>query len=101
MSRHQANAEDRELLRQEIARCWPRAREYWSGFLLLSDPLEDPRQTSIAQIDLLSRQVSLNPRHILYRQLTDCVEALLAHEIGHHVRYPGTFQTQARLRILE
>jgi len=29
------------------------------------------------------------------------VEALLAHEIGHHVRFPGTLQTQARLRILE
>lgn len=33
--------------------------------------------------------------------LEDCLEALLAHEIGHHVRWPGTLGVQARLRLME
>src|SRR5262249_22848535 len=33
--------------------------------------------------------------------LHDCVEGLLSHEVGHHVRYPGTLAVEARLRILE
>jgi hypothetical protein len=93
--------DQREHLRQEIARCWPLAQAYWSRFLLLGQPIDDSSQMSIAQIDLLSRQVSLNVDLILSRKLIGSVEALLAHEIGHHVRFPGTLQTQARLRILE
>ena len=96
-----AKHDQREHLRQEIARCWPLAQAYWSHFLLLGHPIDDSSQPSIAQIDLLSRQVSLNVDQILARKLIGSVEALLAHEIGHHVRFPGTLQTQARLRILE
>ncbi len=43
----------------------------------------------------------MNAEIILAKDLVGSVEALLAHEIGHHVRFPGTLQTQARLRILE
>ncbi len=96
-----AEDDQREQLRQEIARCWPLAQAYWSRFLLLGQPIDDSSQPSIAQIDLLSRQVSLNADQILSKKLIGSVEALLAHEIGHHVRFPGTLQTQARLRILE
>jgi hypothetical protein len=96
-----AENDRRELLRREVARCWPLAQAYWSRFLLLGEPVDDSGQPSIAQIDLLSRQVSLNADQILARDLIGSVEALLAHEIGHHVRYPGTLQTQARLRLLE
>jgi hypothetical protein len=93
--------DERERLRQEVARCWPLAQAYWSRFLLLGQPVDDPSQPSIAKIDLLTRQVSLNANQILSRGLVGSVEALLAHEIGHHVLFPGTLQTQARLRILE
>jgi hypothetical protein len=96
-----AEHEPRERLRREIARCWPLAQAYWSRFLLLGQPVDDSAQASIAQIDLLSRQVSLNADMILSKNLIGSVEALLAHEIGHHVRFPGTLQTEARLRILE
>jgi hypothetical protein len=96
-----AKHDERERLRQEIARCWPLARAYWSGFLLLGPPVDDSTQPSIAQIDLLSRQVSLNAEKVLAKDLIGSVEVLLAHEIGHHVRWPGTLQTQARLRLLE
>src|SRR4051812_43299022 len=101
MSQQQNDADERERLRTEVARCWPRAQAYWSQFLLLGQPAEDSKQPSIAQIDLLSRQVSLNADLILAKKLTGSIEAILAHEIGHHVRFPGTLQTQARLRILE
>jgi hypothetical protein len=100
MTRH-AKHDERERLWQEIARCWPLAQAYWSRFLLLGPPVDDSSQPSIAQIDLLSRQVSLNADQVLAKGLIGSVEALLAHEIGHHVRFPGTLQTQARLRILE
>src|SRR5262249_8649210 len=35
------------------------------------------------------------------KKLLDCVEALLAHEIGHHVRYPGSLVVHARMCLLE
>jgi hypothetical protein len=101
MSQPKNDADERDHLQVEVARCWPRAQAYWSQFLLLGQPAEDSKQPSIAQIDLLSRQISLNTDLILAKKLTGSVEALLAHEIGHHVRFPGTLQTQARLRILE
>jgi hypothetical protein len=56
---------------------------------------------SIAQIHLGSRQVQLNYDWILRHDLADCVEALLAHEVGHHVRYPGTLAVEARMRLIE
>lgn len=84
-----------------VAECWPRAQEHWSRFLLLQPPGDGPEQAAIAQIDLTTRRIGLHYRLIREKNLLDCVEALLAHEIGHHVRYPGTLTTQARLRLLE
>lgn len=80
---------------------WPAAREHWSRFLLLSDPVDDSEQSSVAQIHLGNRQVSLNYQLLGERGLEDCIEALLAHEIGHHVRYPATLGVHARMRLLE
>lgn len=91
----------RSRLAEEISRAWPLAQASWSRFLLLSDPVGNAEQPSVAQINLSSRQVSLNWERILEKDLVECVEALLAHEVGHHVRYPGTLQVHARLRLLE
>jgi hypothetical protein len=84
-----------------VAACWPRAQAHWSRFLLLQQPAGDPTQAAIAQIDLATRRIGLHYPLIREKGLEDCVEALLAHEVGHHVRYPGTLTTQARLRLLE
>jgi hypothetical protein len=84
-----------------VAEGWQRARTRWSCFLLLSDPVHDAEQQGVAQIHLGTRQVALNGREILDRGLADCIEALLAHEIGHHVRYPGSLAVDARLQLLE
>ncbi len=45
--------------------------------------------------------MTLNAAMILKNDLGDTIEAILAHEVGHHVRFPATMQTQARLRLLE
>ncbi len=74
---------------------------HWSRFLLLAEPIANDEQDSIAQIHLISRQVSLNFPIIKEMNLIGSMEALLAHEIGHHVRYPGSLAVQARMRMLE
>jgi hypothetical protein len=33
--------------------------------------------------------------------LCDCLTGILAHEVGHHVRYPGTLAVHARMRMIE
>jgi hypothetical protein len=55
----------------------------------------------VAQIDLGTRVVSLNGPLIVRKGLLNSVEALLAHEVGHHVCYPATLAVQARLRSME
>ena len=92
---------ERDELMRELHRCWPGAQAHWSRFLLLREPGEDSCQPSVAQIDLRSRQVTVNAAMILKNDLGDTIEAILAHEVGHHVRFPATMQTQARLRLLE
>lgn len=90
-----------EDLQREMLRVWPAARLHWSRFLLLAEPTCNEEQHSIAQIHLVSRQVSLNFPMIQEKNLSGSLEALLAHEIGHHVRYPGSLSVQARMRMLE
>jgi hypothetical protein len=55
----------------------------------------------VARIDLATRQISLDAEIIAQKGLGGCVEALLAHEIGHHVRYPGSLAVSARMRVIE
>jgi hypothetical protein len=80
---------------------WPQAIARWSSFLVMEEPVLDARQPHIAQINLGTRCVSLNERMIGELGIEDCVPAMLAHELGHHVCYPGTLQVQARLHLLE
>ncbi len=80
---------------------WPRASARWSPFLLLRPPVDDAAQTTVAHIHLGTRQVALHHQLIRDKGLVGSIEAILAHEIGHHVRYPGTLATQARLYLLE
>ena len=39
--------------------------------------------------------MTVNAELILKNELVDSLEAILAHEVGHHVRFPGTMQTNA------
>jgi hypothetical protein len=84
-----------------VAAAWPKAQAFWSRFLLLSAPVDGAATGSVAQIDLATRQVALDLGLIRTKGLCDCLEGILAHEVGHHVRYPGTLAVHARMRMLE
>jgi hypothetical protein len=88
-------------LRERMLAAWPQAIAHWSSFLVMEEPVLDARQPNIAQINLGTRCVSLNERLIGQLGVEDCVPVMLAHELGHHVCYPGTLQVQARLHLLE
>lgn len=88
-------------LAPQIRESWTRAQQYWSRFLLLSDPVDDQQNASVGRIDLATRQVSLNFKLIQDKALTGSIEAILAHQIGHHVRYPASLTVLARLQLLE
>ena len=90
-----------EDLARAMAEAWPRARARWSSFVLLAPPVFEGEQESVARIHLGTRQIELNAARILERGLTGSVEAILAHEVGHHVRYPGSLAVDARLRLIE
>src|ERR1700722_20597169 len=94
-------ADNRAEVERRAAESWERAQENWSRFLLLRPPVDNKKQGTVAQIHLGTREISLNYTMIAEKRLFDCVEAMLAHEIGHHVRYPATLAVEARLRLLE
>jgi hypothetical protein len=81
------------------AEAWHRARAHWS----LAIELKPPRQTTerqrgaIACIDLRTRQTWVDFTRLRALGLEDCTEALLAHEVGHHIRYPNTLVEAYRL----
>jgi hypothetical protein len=84
-----------------VAEAWPQAQAFWSKFLLLGAPLDGAASGSVAMIDLATRQVSLDLNLIRKHDLCDCLTGILAHEVGHHVRYPGTLAVHARMRMIE
>jgi hypothetical protein len=84
-----------------VAAAWPRAQARWAPFLLLSAPVHDTEGLDLARINLGTRQVAFNAETIVDNDLVPCLEAILAHEVGHHVRYPGTLTVSARLQLLE
>ncbi len=91
-------------LERAVDEAWPRAQARWSSFLSLRKPrlcVDEPGPPSVAWIDLATRQIGLDAKAIDDKRLASSVEALLSHEIGHHVRYPGSLGVQARLRLLE
>jgi hypothetical protein len=101
MNEAAATAGDADVIRDLMRQAWPGAVAYWSSFLVLNEPALDAHQPAIAQIHLGTRCISLNAQLIGGMGLEDCIPAMLAHEVGHHVSYPGTLQVQARLRLLE
>ena len=84
-----------------MAAAWPQAQRYWSTFLLLSPPAHSDEHDSVAWMHLGHRQVSFNRTLIARKKLTASAEAILAHEVGHHVRFPASLSVEARLRLLE
>ena len=64
-------------------------------------PRLDPAADALAFIDLTTRRVTVNPRKVEELKAVGSLEAILAHELGHHLRYPHSLATQARLELFE
>ena len=91
-----------DRLKGLVDAAFPRAVARWSPFLLLARPEIDPNEDDIpARVNLRARTVTLGAAAIEARGLEGSLEALLAHEIGHLVAFPGTLVAEARLRLLE
>lgn len=69
---------------------WQRALSRWSGAIALRPPRPTAPGGPIAYIDLLDRQTRVDFDRLARLGLAHCEEALFAHEIGHHIRYPHT-----------
>jgi hypothetical protein len=90
-----------EAVARAVAEAWPAAQARWSPYLLLSRPVFHDDPASVAHIHLGTRQISLNAGELERRDLLGSIEAILAHEVGHHVKYPATLAVSARLHLLE
>ena len=84
----------------DLATAWQTARDHWAEPILLSPPVDDPK-VPLALIDLTDRRVHINLKKIRAHQLDHCIVAILAHEVGHHLRWPKDLATYARLTVVE
>lgn len=92
-----------------VARAWKDALALWDVEVLLSPPqgyvsggkshwnANEP----LAYIDLATRQVVVNFELLAKIGARGSLTAVLAHEIGHHVRFPHTLGLAADLQVLE
>lgn len=88
-------------IEEAIDRVWDSAREHWAQSILLKRPLVDEEKHSVARLDLRNRQIFVSGPMITEQSLLSSMEAILAHEVGHHARYPRSMATAARMRLLE
>jgi len=92
-----------------IEKAWSDAQKLWDVSVTLSPPSpfeskgkshwqgEEP----LAYIDLETRQVVVNLPLLEKMGAAQSLPAVLAHEIGHHVKYPHTLALAATLILLE
>jgi hypothetical protein len=93
---------------EAIATAWRDAQASWETRVDLSPPEALAKQGEehwggrepLAYIDLSTRQVVVNFA-LLARIAPGSLTAVLAHEIGHHVRFPHTLGLAAQLAVLE
>ncbi len=88
-------------IEEAIDRVWESAREHWAQSILLKRPVVDADHHSVARLDLRNRQIFVSGPMITDQNLLGSMEAILAHEVGHHARYPRSMATAARMRMLE
>jgi hypothetical protein len=76
---------------------WHAARARWSLAVELKRPLPAKQPGVVACIDLQTRQTWVDFALLAKHGLEGCLEALCAHEVGHHIRYPNTLLEAYRL----
>ena len=92
----------------EVAAAWRVAQDVWGVEVTLSPPDSYAEYRSrkdtdepLAYIDLVRRQVVVNFEYLQKLQALNCLPAVLAHELGHHVRFPHTLGLSAALELLQ
>lgn len=94
---------------EQVAQSWSEALALWDVRVQLSPPephqafnrKQAPGNEPLAYIDLVKRQVFVNFELLWNMGAAGSLMAVLAHEIGHHVRFPHTLGWDAELRALE
>lgn len=86
-----------ELPARELFEAWHRAVDRWGRGvdLGLFEPLS--KGDELAYIDLSTRRTRINFARLAELGEPDRYEALFAHEVGHHCRYPRTLVNNAKL----
>jgi len=92
-----------------VEAAWQAALKVWGVSVNLSPPQgyrkpakgtldgDDP----LAYIDLETRQVVVNFENLAQMKCEGSLVAVLAHELGHHIRFPHTLRLAADLRLME
>jgi hypothetical protein len=87
---------------------WREAQKVWDVGVTLSQPRPTDKTDKakgqadeLAYIDLETRQVVVNLALLGKMDATTSLTAVLAHELGHHVKYPHTLALAASLILLE
>ncbi|MCU0241852.1 MAG: M48 family metalloprotease [Vicinamibacteria bacterium] len=100
---------ERVVPAEEVAKAWQQALALWDVVVSLSPvvpldwscPYEKEGREPLAYIDLSDRQIVVNFALLDEIGARESLCAVLAHEIGHHVRYPHTLGLVADLTALE
>ncbi len=94
---------------QGVEAAWQAALKVWGHAVNLSAPqgYHKPGKRTLdggdplAYIDLESRQVVVNFENLAQMKCESSLVAVLAHELGHHIRFPHTLRLAADLRLME
>ena len=93
---------------ETVRRAWRAALDLWGVTTNLSPPRPFQRKgpkwradEPLAYIDLAIRQVVVNYELLAELGAADSLEAVLAHEVGHHVRFPHSLGLVAELHTME
>lgn len=94
---------------EQVATCWRDALDVWDVRVQLSPPEPhvpfhpdaERAHEPLAYIDLVKRQVFVHFELLHEMGAAGSLTAVLAHEIGHHARFPHTLGWDAELRVQE
>ncbi|QSQ21064.1 hypothetical protein JY651_38605 [Pyxidicoccus parkwayensis] len=94
---------------EQVAKSWRDALDVWDVRVQLSPPEPhvpfrpdaDHANEPLAYIDLVKRQVFVHFELLHDMRAAGSLTAVLAHEIGHHARFPHTLGWDAELRVQE
>lgn len=87
-----------------LALAWEEAVGFWQASVRLRPVMVADGQEGrdpLAWIDLLTRQVHVDLGQLEALGAASSLAAVLAHEVGHHVRYPHTAGEAAALMVLQ